>query len=324
MAFSLLLFCIERGSHMSKLPTYIALVSVMVIWGMNVVAVKILVNSFAPITMTALRIFTASLVVFLILLATNGIRKLTKKEITTIFAAGLFNVVGHHFFLAVGLTKTTASNAGIILGLSPLLTAVLAMLFLGDRLSLLKFSGIIFGFTGVVFIVMHGSAAINAVSFGDLYIFLSVLSQGISFILIKKAASTLDTRSLTGWMLFSGSIVLFLLGLFNEPQGLITLKQGEATTWLVFFASAIFATGLGHMIYNKAIHRLGPTEAAIFINLSPFFSLLASYLFLGEAIHLLQMFGLLFIVIGVILASGAFEDKVLGLRVHYGKVKLDK
>jgi drug/metabolite transporter (DMT)-like permease len=324
MAFSLLLFCRERGSHMSKLPTYIALVSVMVIWGMNVVAVKILVNSFAPITMTALRIFTASLVVFLILLATNGIRKLTKKEITTIFAAGLFNVVGHHFFLAVGLTKTTASNAGIILGLSPLLTAVLAMLFLGDRLSLLKFSGIIFGFTGVVFIVMHGSAAINAVSFGDLYIFLSVLSQGISFILIKKAASTLDTRSLTGWMLFSGSIVLFLLGLFNEPQGLITLKQGEATTWLVFFASAIFATGLGHMIYNKAIHRLGPTEAAIFINLSPFFSLLASYLFLGEVIHLLQMFGLLFIVIGVILASGAFEDKVLGLRVRYGKVKLDK
>ena len=305
---------------MSKLSTYMALVLLMVVWGLNVVAIKILVSVFAPITITALRIFTASLVVFLVLLATKGIRKLTKREMGITFIAGLLNVVAHHFFLSIGLTKTTASNTGIILGLSPLLTAVLAMLFLGDRFSLMKFSGIIFGFIGVVFIVMHGSSAVNAVSLGDLYVFLSVLAQGISFILIKKAANTLDTRLLTGGMLLSGSVVLFLLALLREPQGLMTLNQGELITWMVFFASAIFATGLDHMVYNKAIHHIGPTEAAIFINLSPFFSLVSSYLFLKETIHLLQMFGLLFIVVGVILASGALDDKY----VRYRKVNLDK
>ncbi|RAK20510.1 EamA domain-containing membrane protein RarD [Anoxybacillus vitaminiphilus] len=309
---------------MSKLSTYIALIFVMVIWGGNVVAVKILVNAFAPITITALRIFTASLVVFLVLLATKGMRNLTKKEMGAIFAASLFNVVGHHFFLAIGLTKTTASNAGIILGLSPLITAVLAMLFLGDRFSLLKFSGIFFGFIGVVFIVLHGSTAIGGISFGDLSIFLSVLSQGISFILIKKMAHAVDTRLLTGWMLLSGSVVLFFISLFSEPQGLSTLTQGELTAWLVFFASAIFATGLGHMIYNKAIHRIGAAESAIFINLSPFFSLLASYLFLDEMIHLAQIFGFVLIVIGVILASGAAADKAMRLTVHRNKVNCGK
>jgi drug/metabolite transporter (DMT)-like permease len=305
---------------MSKLSTYLALVFVTVIWGGNVVAVKILVNAFEPITITALRIFTASLVVFLVLLATKGMRKLTKQEMGAIFAAGLLNVVGHHFFLAMGLTKTTASNAGIILGLSPLITAVLATLFLGERFSLLKFSGIILGFIGVVFIVLHGSTAIGVISFGDISIFLSVLSQGISFILIKKMAHAIDTRLLTGGMLLSGSVVLFLISLFSEPQGLSTLKQGELLTWLVFFASAIFATGLGHMIYNKAIHRIGATESAIFINLTPFFSLLASYLFLDETIHFVQIFGFVLIVVGVILASGAVADKVIKLQIRRNKV----
>ncbi|WP_044749293.1 DMT family transporter [Bacillus alveayuensis] len=302
---------------MSKLSTYIALVSVMVIWGMNVVAIKILVNSFAPITITSLRIFTASLAVFLVLLATKGMRKLTKKEVGTIFAASLFNVVGHHFFLAAGLTKTTASNAGIILGLSPLVTALLAIVFLGDRFRLSKFVGIILGFTGVVFIVNHSSAKIGAVSLGDLFIFLSVLTQAMSFIFIKKLAATLDARLLTGWMLLFGSVVLFLTSLFVEPYGIFRLKEGKITTWLIFLASAILATGLGHMIYNRAIHRLGAAESAVFINLSPFFALVASSLFLGETIHFVQWFGFLFIVIGVMLASGAVE----GLRM-FGKEKM--
>ncbi|HZG59072.1 MAG TPA: DMT family transporter [Anoxybacillus sp.] len=307
---------------MSKLSTYIALVSVMVIWGMNVVAVKILVNSFAPITMTALRIFTASLVVFLVLLATNRIRKLTKKEMGTIFVAGLFNVVGHHFFLAAGLTKTTASNAGIILGLSPLVTALLALLFLGDRFRLSKFIGIIFGFTGVIFIVTHSSTKISTVSLGDLFIFLSVLAQAISFIFIKKLATTLDARLLTGWMLLFGSVVLFLVSLFVEPHGLWGLKEGKVTTWLIFLASAVLATGVGHMIYNRAIHRLGAAESAIFINLAPFFSLVASSLFLGETIHFVQWFGFLFIVVGVMLASGAVEGNFSKILSLFGQGKM--
>jgi drug/metabolite transporter (DMT)-like permease len=176
------------------------------------------------------------------------------------------------------------------------------------------------GFIGVVFIVLHGSTAIGVISFGDISIFLSVLSQGISFILIKKMAHAIDTRLLTGGMLLSGSVVLFLISLFSEPQGLSTLKQGELLTWLVFFASAIFATGLGHMIYNKAIHRIGATESAIFINLTPFFSLLASYLFLDETIHFVQIFGFVLIVVGVILASGAVADKVIKLQIRRNKV----
>ncbi|QPA30886.1 DMT family transporter [Thermaerobacillus caldiproteolyticus] len=307
---------------MSKLSTYFSLVMVMVFWGANVVAVKILVYTFAPITITAFRIFIASLTVFLVLGIAGQWRKVAAKEMLMMFVTGLLNVVAHHYCLATGLTKTTASNAGIILGMSPLLTALLALIFLRDRFRAAKFIGIIFGFAGVIFIVTHSSAKIGAVSLGDMLIFLAVLAQAVSFIFIKKLAATIDARLLTGWMLLFGSVVLFLASLFIEPDGLLRLKEGKITTWFIFLASAILATGLGQMIYNRAIHSLGAAESAIFINLSPFVSLVASSLFLGETIHVVQWFGFFFIVVGVMLASGAVEEGFSKMMRAFGQRKL--
>ncbi|WP_027408083.1 DMT family transporter [Anoxybacteroides tepidamans] len=295
---------------MAKWSIYMLLVAVMVVWGGNVVAIKILVSAFTPIMITSLRLFVAALTVFFVLAVTRQSQRVTAQQLMLVFTVGLCNVVGHHYFLASGLTKTTASNAGIILGMAPLVTALLAALILRERLRLAKFIGIISGFTGVIFIVTHSSTKIGTVSMGDLYIFLAVLAQAVSFIFIKKLAASIDVKVLTAWMLLTGSAVLFVIGLAVEGDGLSRLAAGSMSAWLVFFASAIVASGLGQMIYNRAIQRLGAAEAAIFINLSPFFSLLASSFFLGEKIHLAQWFGFFFIVTGVVLASGALEERL--------------
>lgn len=102
------------------------------------------------------------------------------------FLASIFNVVAHHYFLSIGLTETTATNGGLIMGMSPLLTTILAISFLGTPLTLLKTIGLLLGFSGVAFIVLEGSQ-VTGISFGDGYILLSVLTQAVSFILIKES-----------------------------------------------------------------------------------------------------------------------------------------
>jgi drug/metabolite transporter (DMT)-like permease len=293
---------------MSKPFVYLSLVAIMMIWGLNVIALKILVNHFSPVTLTSFRIFTAGLVVILILFFIGQLRKLTRKEVMYIGTAALFSVVAHHLFLAVGLTKTTASNAGLILGLVPLVTSVLAIVFLGNRFTVFRFIGILLGFTGVVFVVLNGKSGIHHVSIGDFYIFLSVLSQAISFIMIKKATETLDARVMTGWMLLFGSVLLFIISLWMEPDGLSSMTNWTPSLWVIFLASAVLATALGHMFYNKAIQQIGAAESAIFINLNPLFSLLGAYLFLGESISHSQIMGFILIVIGVILGSGVLDE----------------
>ncbi|MEH7443204.1 DMT family transporter [Bacillus sp. JJ1122] len=299
---------------MKNLKIYLILTGIMFLWGMNVTALKVIVGNFPPITITSLRVFTAGITVFIILFFLKKVRLPSRKELIYIIGGGMLNVTGHHLFLGLGLKETSAVNGGLILGLGPLLTALMAILFLGKKLTHVRTLGFIFGGIGVSLTVLAGGTGLSGMSLGDFYVFLSILSQAISFIIISKAARTLDPRLLTGYMLVFGSILLFFIGLWKEPGGLSHIGNGTIGLWSVFFASAIFATAVGHMLYNYAIGITGPAEASIFLNLNTFLSIIFAAIFLGEHITSSHLLGLVFIVSGVIFGSGALEELMLKSR----------
>ena len=295
---------------MRKSILYGLLLFVMVVWGFNVIAVKIIVENFAPVTITSFRILLAGTVVLLILIFQKEMKKINKVEAMYVAIGAFTGVLGHHIFLALGLTTTTASNASLILGLIPLMTSIFAVWFLKSTFTIGKLLGVILGFAGVLFIVLSGASSVYSVSIGDFFVFMSVIAQAISFVAIKKASQTLDTKVMTGYMLILGSLFLFITSLLMEPSGLNSLPEGPFYVWIIFIVSAVVATGLGHIIYNNAIHHLGAGETAIFINLTPFFALTGSVLFLGEKITYFQLMGFVFIISGVLLGSGLFDNKI--------------
>ncbi|HHY21696.1 MAG TPA: DMT family transporter [Bacilli bacterium] len=294
----------------SKLLIYFSLVLVMFFWGMNVIALKVLVTSFPPIMLTAFRVFIAGVLVTVVVLFKNEIRRLTRREWGYLLLSSLFGIIGHHIFLTYGLVNTTASNSSIILALLPLTTALLARVLLGEQLSRSRFLGIILGFIGVMFIVLQGELQLGKQALGDFYIFLCMLFQGLSFITIKNLSNTLNSRQLTAMMLIIGSIAMFFISLFVEASPLQAMMSGTSFAWLLLIGSAVLATAVGQMIYNRSIHQLGASEAAVFINLAPFFGLIGSVVFLGEEISWKQMAGFIFIVIGVILGAGVLDKRI--------------
>ncbi|WP_231689547.1 DMT family transporter [Bacillus sp. FJAT-27245] len=307
-----------------RLQTYAILVAVMAAWGLNVIATKIIVTEFTPVTITSLRILTASVAVFLVLAVLKKVRRPSRNELIYTLIASIFNVVCHHYFLSVGLTKTTASNAGLILGLGPLLSAILAAIFLGTRLTAPRLFGVLAGLAGVSFIVLENSSGVGAISLGDLFIFLSILTQAGSFILVKKVSRTMDARLMTGYMLLFGSLALFLISIVQEPGAIRGIAHAPTSVWPIFFASAIIATALGHMAYNLAISKVGVAESAVFINLSPFFSLIGAAVFLNETITFSHLAGFILILIGVLLGSGAVEDWNATWKKPYRKRKAEQ
>jgi drug/metabolite transporter (DMT)-like permease len=282
----------------------------MMVWGFNVPALKTLVTAFTPVTITSLRIFTAGITVFIILGIMKKIRIPTRRESLFIIGGGLLNVVSHHYFLSVGLTQTTSTNGGLILGTGPLLTALLASILLRNRPTVIKVIGFILGGIGVSIIVLSGGEGLGNLNSGDLMVFISIFSQALSFIIISRAAKTLDPRLLTGYMLVFGSVILFIIGLMKEPGGLTHLGHASAGIWVLFFASAMLATAVGHMLYNHSIGQLGAAETSIFLNLNTFFSLIGAALFLGEKITSYHLIGLLFIILGVICGAGTLEELI--------------
>lgn len=280
----------------------------MIIWGLNVPVLKILVDSLSPVTMTAFRILIAGLTVFIILSYLKLVRLPTKKEWMFILFASLFNVVLHHFFLTIGLKGTNSTNAGLILGSGPILTALIATFLIGRKISVWKWIGFVLGCIGVSLTILIGSKGVSGVSLGNILVFLSILTQAFSFVLISKAARTIDPRLLTGYMLVIGSSILIIIGFILEPNGLSTFVKAPTEVWLYFLSSAILATAVGHMTYNFIIGKIGPAEASVFLNLPPFITLIGSAMMLGETITSLHIVGLFFIVTGVLLGSGALEE----------------
>ncbi|TMW73433.1 DMT family transporter [Alteribacter natronophilus] len=294
---------------MSRGTTYITLFLVMIVWGFNVVAVKYLVDHFPPVAMQGGRILIAAVSALIVLWFLKDLRKLRLSEWGWIACAALFGQLGHHSLLAIGLTGTTASNASLILGLIPVTTALLAILFLNDRLTKLRGIGIAAGFAGVAVVVtQNGDTAYMAR--GDFLVFLSMISQAVSFIFIKKISGSVSPRQLTGVMLLIGSLMLLGLSFLLENPGSEAVTGHSGLVWLVFFSSAVLATGLGHILYNAAIHRIGAGQTAIFNNLVPFFALVGAFFLLGETILLTQIAGFVLIVTGVILGTGYADMKI--------------
>jgi drug/metabolite transporter (DMT)-like permease len=288
---------------------YVLLFLLMVVWGLNVTAIKVLVTGFSPVTITSLRIFVAFLTLAPLLFYRKKMQKLTLKHIYMVILISLLGVLAHHVFLSVGLSNTTAANGGLILGSVPIVTTVAAAIFLGDRLTVFRIAGLVFGFFGVALIMLAQPGAALQFSIGDIFVFAAVVTQSASFILINKMSGELGTELLTGLSLFIGSGMMFTLSLLIEPEGLASLKMGSPGAWLVFFASGCIATGLGHLLYNYAIQRIGAGQSALFLNLSPFFSLVGASLFLGEKIYFIQWIGFMFIVLGVLLGTGYLEHR---------------
>lgn len=296
--------------HLKQWKIYLILTAVMLTWGFNLPSVKYLVSFVEPVTLTAFRILLAGISVFVILAFVKLLRWPKKNEWKYIFLGSLLNVVGHHYFLSSGLSITSGSNAGLILGTGPMLTAVLVSLIMRSYPSKLQWIGVFIGLAGVASTVLVGSGGATGMNIGDVFVFVSIFVQVLSYIVISKAAGSMDPRLLTAYMFIIGSIVLFLISLVQEPGEIRAFLEVPPTFWLAFLFSAIIGTAVGHMLYNYSIGQAGPTKAAIFMNLNTFFSLVGASVILGEAITGRHMFGLVLIVIGVLFGSGAAEDLI--------------
>ncbi|QBQ06225.1 DMT family transporter [Sporosarcina pasteurii] len=286
---------------------YATLTLAMFVWGFNLPLLKYLLLYVGPVTMTAFRLLLAGAVVFIILAALKLIRLPTKKEWPYILGGALLNVVSHHYFLNMGLERTSGSNASLILGTGPVLTAISVSLIFRNYPSNMQWIGFILGLGGVSSVVLAGGG-MAGLAVGDVFVFISIATQVLSFLIIAKAAKTLDPRLMTAYMMVIGSLLLIVISLIQEPGEIRTFLEVPTNFWLAFAASAVIGTAVGHLLYNYSVGEVGPSKAAIFINFNTMFALLGSVLFLGEVLTARHLIGFVLIIAGVVLGSGAAEE----------------
>ncbi|WP_368297527.1 DMT family transporter [Cytobacillus firmus] len=283
------------------------LLLVIVMWGSNFVITKILLESFPFWTLLFFRNLFAAIALIWVVRKFLFIVPKNKKVWGYVLGASVIGVVINNAFFQFGLKYTLATNASLIMGLTPLATALISYLVFSVPLHRKQMLGISLGFFGVSLVVLEGEITnlINlSFNIGDLYIVGALLTFSVSFIFIKKATDIKFPPAIISLYAYSlSSIFYFPMVIWEQTMKGWNGLPTSLLLWIMLIYVGVFPTGIGNMLWNRGISILGPGQCAIFMNGIPLVAAITSVLVLDEPILALQIIGFLFIGSGVILGS---------------------
>jgi len=266
-----------------------AVITVMIIFGLTFIAIKIALAEAGPLFIAFSRFFIASIILLPLAGSPRGL------PIKHILLLGFTGVAAFFTLQNFGLVYTTASNASLILASIPAITAILSRIFLKESLSRAKLIAISLSIAGVVLIVFAGGG-IGRSSSGDLLVLGSAFSWSVYTILGKKMQGYPSLRATT-YTMVSGAILLFPPALWEfrlYPVSSILLP----TIISIFFLGAVASAG-AFFLYNWALKYIEAGRAALYTNLPPVVTVTAGVLYLGEPLYPLQIAGGILVLLGI-------------------------
>lgn len=191
----------------SVLKTYTWLTFCVMVWGSNFVFGKVLVQSFSPTLLTMLRLLF--IVLFLIGLSSyNGYFKRVKKsDLLSVFFLGLIGIFINQWSFFVGLQTADPTTSALILATTPILTGVLAAIFLKEKLTIRMLMGSIVAIVGIYFVVTKGDLSSVHIDSGLLWIVLTMITFAIMIIMTRHLSDRIDPFTLTLHSTIVGLIV---------------------------------------------------------------------------------------------------------------------
>lgn len=263
-------------------------------------------NDVPPIALSFFRWFTGTLIlVSFVVKQFNKEKYIILQHKMYFFWTSLFGVAIFNTFLYIAAHTTTAINMALIgTCSSPIFAVFLAAVFLKERVTPLRITGMLVMLGGIIFLLVRGSWE-RLLNFhftpGDLW----VLGAAIFFagynIMVRKKPNGVSPIVFLFTTFLTGSLLLLPFYLWES-------QQTAPITWTSELIFAILYLGLGtsvaaFLLWNIAIARLGAARTALFGNLIPLFSSLEAVWLLGEEITVFHVVSGVLIVAGLIIAN---------------------
>lgn len=284
-----------------------------IIWSGNFVVARLVMSKIQPVSLAFFRWATAT--VILLPFAYKHIlhdRKVILKHSLYLAGAAVSGIALFNTFVYVGAHYTTATNLALIgTTSSPIMSIILARIFLKEKIGVQKILGVAICVTGVLFLMVKGVFG-NLIQFhfdkGDLWVLAGAFCFAVYNVMARKKPDGINPVSFLFVIFFIGT--LFLLPPF--------IKESQASNPVNFTNEIFFCIlylGLGtsvisFLLWNKAISKLGAGRTALFGNLIPIFSSLEAVFFLHEKFTIVHAIGMLIIFTGIIIANWSLFRKM--------------
>jgi len=291
--------------HLSFM-TYLKLVLVSLFWAGGFIAGKILMSGHVgPYTAAASRFLLASLcLVFILYRVEKKFPRISGRQWLLLLALGLSGVFLYNIFFFNGLRFIQASRASLMVATTPAVTAFLSAIFFKEKITPLRWIGILVSIIGAMFVISHGQLTTlitGGIGVGDVLIFGCVIAWATYTLVGKIALRELSPLVVATYSACVGFVMLFIPAI---PEGVFqAFTQMSWQMWVAITFMAVFSTALGFTWFYEGIQAIGPSKAVVFGNLVPVFAVLLAVLMLGEKIDNSTIIGGILVLCGVSLTN---------------------
>ncbi len=218
----------------------------------------------------------------------------------------LFEPCFYFIFEAYALVYTTASQAGMITALLPLLVAIAAGILLKEKITPTTLFGFFTACTGIVILSFDNVSTTNAPHpvLGNFLEFLAMVCAAGYTILARHLGSRYSALFLTAFQMMVGAFffapVLFL------PSTNYPIAFPMVPSLALLYLGSVVSFG-AYGLYNHALRTIPASQASAYVNLIPVFTAIMGWMILDEHFTLLQTFGAILVLMGVWISTSAFR-----------------
>lgn len=275
------------------------------IWGSSFMFIKVAVRDIDPATSALARVALGALVLAAIVplrMPAGDAARSLRLNWLPLAVAGILNSALPFFLLFWAETRIDSGTAAVLQATAPLFTALLALFFVhAERVGGLRLVGLIVGFAGVALLVGTGPAG-SAVA--ALAVLVTALCYSVAALYTARRLGGVPTLIVAFGSLVAATMVSLPAGLARLPEQTPGWKSIASVLMLGVVGSAF-----AYLLYYAVITGAGASRAILITYLVPPTALFYGAVFLGEGLPRESLGGLVLILAGVALGTGAVATR---------------
>ncbi|GAA4970986.1 DMT family transporter [Algibacter aquimarinus] len=224
-----------------------------------------------------------------------------KRDYAWVFFFGFIGYYLASYFDFVGLTYIKASLERIILFLYPTIVLLLNKVFLKQPITKIQAGAIVLTYFGIVlafFDELHISGAGTIT--GGIFILLSALTYASYLVGSGWLIPKFGVMKFTAYAMLVSCVCVFIhYSLFSETD----IFSYSWEVYALGFLIAVFATVIPSFLVSASIKMISSSNFAIVAGIGPISTIVLAAIFLNERLTLLQLFGALVVIVGILLVS---------------------
>jgi drug/metabolite transporter (DMT)-like permease len=278
-----------------------------IIFGANIVAIKISLVGLGVFTVAGIRFSMAATAIFLWALATGQPLKIKKGQFSPLLIISVLFTVQLSLFY-IGISKTYASRGTLLVNIQPFFILFLAHFFIAnDRITKKKFFGILMGFAGVVFVFIEKKGITPDFQIGDIIILIAAFLWAANGVYTKRILEKFQPFQVVLFPTILTATFCFLEAVIFDEIMIIELSPRVIGALLY---QGLIGTSFGFVAWNTMLRKYGAVSMHSFLFIMPIAGVFLGGLILGEPITFNILVALLSIVSGISIVNLKTKKKI--------------